>query len=314
MKKTLRKIDYAAQVARSFVGCPYVFAATGQKCTVSLRKNRAEARPAYADAIYKNCPVLSGKKADCSGCKYNGKRAFDCRGLTYIACKEAGLKISSVGATTQYKSDDWIEKGTIDKMPTNTPCCVFKQDKTDKSKMQHTGFNLGDGNTVDCRGHATGTVMKPTDSYPWTHYAIPKGAYDEIGTPTPEPEPATTGNGTRATIRKGSKGEDVKTMQTALLMLGYSLPKYGADGDFGSETLAALKAFQAANGMTVDGICGPATWTKLDALLNADAPAPTPEPEPEKVTFTVTIHGLDAATATYLLECYPGAVATETNG
>jgi len=96
----MRKIDLAAQIARSFVGCPYVFASTGQECTVTLRKNRAAARPAYADAIYKYCPVLSGKQENCSSCKYNGKRAFDCRGLTYIACKEAGLKISSIGASS----------------------------------------------------------------------------------------------------------------------------------------------------------------------------------------------------------------------
>lgn len=310
----MRKIDYAAQIAKNFVGCPYVFAATGQECTVSLRENRAAAKPAYADAIRKYCPVLSGKKSSCSGCKYQGKRAFDCRGLTYIACKEADLKISSIGATSQYNADDWIEKGTIDKMPANTPCCVFRQDPNNKNTMKHTGFNLGDGYTVDCRGHATGTVMKPTSSYSWTHYAIPKGAFDEIDAPAHEPDPVPAASGTRATVKKGSKGDDVKTLQEGLLALGYSLPKYGADGDFGSETLAALQAFQTNYSLTVDGICGPATWTKLDAVLNAEHTAQTPDPEPEKVTFCVTIHGLDAATATYLLECYPGAVATETVG
>ena len=306
----MRKIDYAAQIARKYVGTPYVFAATGQECTPSLRKNRAAAKPAYADAIYKYCPVLSGKKSSCGGCKYHGKRAFDCRGLTYTVCKEAGLSISSIGATTQYNSGSWIEKGPIANMPANTPCCVFHQDKNDKTKMSHTGFSLGDGDVVDCRGHATGTVKKPLSSYPWTHYAIPKGAYDEIGTPTPEPEPtpSTSGSGARATIRKGSKGDDVKTLQEGLLKLGFSLPKYGADGDFGSETLAAVKAFQTANGLTVDGICGPATWNRLDALLNAAEDEP---PVPDNVTFTVTIKGLDAATATYLIECYPGATATE---
>ena len=307
----MRKIDYAAQIANSFVGCPYVFAATGQECTPSLRKNRAAAKPAYADAIYKYCPVLSGSKSSCSGCKYQGKRAFDCRGLTYISCKEAGLKISSIGATSQYNADDWIEKGTIDKMPANTSCCVFRQDQTDKKTMKHTGFNLGDGYTVDCRGHATGTVKKLTSSYPWTHYAIPKGAYEEIDAPSPVPD---TNSGTRSTVRKGIKGDDVKTLQEGLLALGYPLPKYGADGDFGSETLAALKTFQTNCGLTVDGVCGPATWTKLDALLNAEQAAPVPDPEPDLITFSVTIHGLDAATATYLLDCYPGAVATETRG
>lgn len=308
----MRKIDYAAQIARKYVGCPYVYASTGQTCTPSLRKNRAEARPAYADAIYKYCPVLSGKKGSCDGCKYQGKRAFDCRGLTYIVCKEAGLSISSIGATTQYKSDTWIEKGSIAAMPKDTPCCVFHEDKNDKSKMSHTGFYLGDGDVIDCRGHATGTVKKPLSSYPWTHYAIPKGAYDNIDAPTPEPEPtpSTSGSGTRATIHKGSKGDDVKTLQEGLLKLGFSLPKYGADGDFGNETLAAVKAFQTANSLTVDGVCGPATWNRLDALLNAAEDEPA---VPAGMTFTVTIKGLDAATATYLLECYPGATATEVN-
>lgn len=301
----LRKIDYAAQIARQYVGCPYVYASTGQKCTPSLRRNRADAKPAYAEAIYKNCPVLSSGRSSCDGCKYKDKRAFDCRGLTYIVCKEAGMSISSIGATSQYKANDWIEKGTIDKMPANTPCCVFKQDKNDKNVMQHTGFCLGDGNTVDCRGHATGTVLKPTNSYPWTHYAIPKGAFDDIDAPAPAP---TTGNGTRATVRKGSKGDDVTALQTALLSLGYPLPKYGADGDFGSETLAALKTFQENHGLTVDGVCGPATWAKLDALVNDDAPD---KPDPDQVRYTVTIRGVDAATATYLLESYPGATAVE---
>lgn len=308
----MRRIDYAAQVARGFVGCPYVFASTGQTCTPSLRKNRASAKPTYADAIYKYCPVLSGKKSSCAGCKYEGKRAFDCRGLTYIACKEAGLKISSIGATSQYNADDWIEKGLIADMPANTPCLLFKQSSSDPKTMQHTGFNLGDGYTVDCRGHSAGTVLKETSSYKWTHYAIPKGSYDEIDAPEAAPE---SSSGTRATIRKGSEGADVKAMQEALLKLGYTLPKYGADGDFGNETLTAVKAFQAANNLTVDGICGAATWNRIDALLNATESAPeAPLPDTPATTFSVTIHGLDAAAASYLLECYPGAIATESVG
>lgn len=307
--QTLKKIEYAAHVARSFVGCPYVFAATGQICTPSLRRNRAEARPDYAERIYKYCPVLSGSQASCSGCKYEGKQAFDCRGLTYTTCKEAGLKISSVGATTQYNSDDWIEKGPIEYMPKDTPCCVFRQDATNKNVMQHTGFCLGDGYTVDSRGHATGTVINATASYPWTHYAIPKGAFDELDLDPGEETGG--GSGTRATVRKGSKGEDVKALQSGLMLLGYSLPKFGADGIFGIETESALKGFQEENSLVIDGICGPATWTRLDALLNADNPVPDPE---KTVTFTVTIQGLDAAAATYLLECYPGATAVETVG
>ncbi|MGI6725235.1 MAG: peptidoglycan-binding domain-containing protein [Christensenellales bacterium] len=44
------------------------------------------------------------------------------------------------------------------------------------------------------------------------------------------------------------KGERVKTLQETLLRLGFSLPRYGADGVFGGETAAALRAFQLAYG------------------------------------------------------------------
>ena len=68
----------------------------------------------------------------------------------------------------------------------------------------------------------------------------------------------------RMTLRKGSSGSAVKTLQKALMGLGYDLPKYGADGDFGNETLVAVKAFQKKAGLVVDGIVGAKTWAALD--------------------------------------------------
>lgn len=55
--------------------------------------------------------------------------------------------------------------------------------------------------------------------------------------------------------RRNNKN-DVKALQQALMALGYSLPKYGADGKWGSETLKALKKFQKDNGLKADGIVG----------------------------------------------------------
>ena len=52
-------------------------------------------------------------------------------------------------------------------------------------------------------------------------------------------------------------------MQELLLKAGYKLPKYGADGSFGNETLTAVKAFQKDHKLTVDGIVGPKTWAEL---------------------------------------------------
>jgi GH25 family lysozyme M1 (1,4-beta-N-acetylmuramidase) len=44
-------------------------------------------------------------------------------------------------------------------------------------------------------------------------------------------------------IKHGSNGSTVKALQASLIQLGFSLPKYGADGDYGKESAAAVFAF-----------------------------------------------------------------------
>ena len=67
---------------------------------------------------------------------------------------------------------------------------------------------------------------------------------------------------TRPTIKYGSRGSDVTYLQQCLTAKGYGV---GAiDGIFGVKTREAVKAFQAENGLTVDGIVGPKTWAKLN--------------------------------------------------
>ena len=67
---------------------------------------------------------------------------------------------------------------------------------------------------------------------------------------------------TRATVKKGSRGEDVIYLQKQLSILGYSVG--AVDGIFGVKTLEAVKAFQAENGLVADGIVGKKTWEKLE--------------------------------------------------
>lgn len=69
-------------------------------------------------------------------------------------------------------------------------------------------------------------------------------------------------------VSRGSSGSDVAAMQTYLIHLGYHCGDKGADGVFGTDTRAAVKAFQADYGLKVDGICGPKTWRALFAALN----------------------------------------------
>lgn len=62
-------------------------------------------------------------------------------------------------------------------------------------------------------------------------------------------------------LKKGSKGEAVKALQALLNMRGFNCGT--ADGDFGTKTDAALRAFQLKKGLTVDGECGGQSWTAL---------------------------------------------------
>ena len=64
-----------------------------------------------------------------------------------------------------------------------------------------------------------------------------------------------------ATLRVGSSGEEVKTLQTKLKRWGYYTGSI--DGVFGSGTKKAVIAFQKKNGLTPDGIVGPATLNAL---------------------------------------------------
>jgi len=68
------------------------------------------------------------------------------------------------------------------------------------------------------------------------------------------------------------KGTAVRQIQEALAAL-YFYPDKGAknngiDGYYGSNTANAVKRFQMMNGLNADGIYGPKTRAKLNALLN----------------------------------------------
>lgn len=77
-------------------------------------------------------------------------------------------------------------------------------------------------------------------------------------------------------IRKGSRGEDVKRLQT---LLGIT-----ADGIFGSGTEAAVIAFQREHGLTPDGIVGSLTWTALESASKV-------EPKSDVLIIIGTAHG-----------------------
>lgn len=67
-----------------------------------------------------------------------------------------------------------------------------------------------------------------------------------------------------ALSKYGSRGDEVRTIQTKLKRWGYY--NGSVDGIYGTQTLNAVKAFQRKNGLSVDGIAGTKTLNAMGIM------------------------------------------------
>jgi len=146
------------------------------------------------------------------------------------------------------------------------------------TSLSHVGVYVGGGRVIEARDFKHGVQNNAMSARSFTLWGLcPSIEYtaEEIkkagGKVSDNAKP--TGNKTEntnkrevgavPTIRKGDKGLAVKICQRMLLAAGCKLERYGVDGDCGTETVEAIKAFQTTHNLTVDGICGPLTWAAL---------------------------------------------------
>lgn len=234
-----------------------------------------------------------------------GKIATDCNGLIEAyAWEENGVikrnrnDIPDRSASGMYSAARY--KGKIaDGMPEVPGILVWTETKA------HVAVYVGNGYVVEARGFSYGVPKNKMSSRNfkfWGDYAYIDYTSKEFEqmkaaskSTTAVKQPSNS-----STLRKGSKGTAVKEMQNLLMKHGYALPNYGADGDFGNETLAAVKAFQYDKGLEVDGAVGPLTW----AALKTDV---VKEP-----MYTVQIVGLSLAKANEIIAKYGGTKEVET--
>ncbi|CAO1651143.1 peptidoglycan-binding protein [Salinibacterium sp. NYA9b] len=133
------------------------------------------------------------------------------------------------------------------------------------------GRNPGGGHMLHFEMYTRGTTRNKR----WTHgQAAPVGLLDPttyllatLGTTASGPSPAPrsaptppTPGPVRPTLRRGARGSAVRELQTALSAAGFAT---ASDGIFGAGTQARVKAFQAARGLSADGVVGPITWAAL---------------------------------------------------
>lgn len=195
----------------------------------------------------------SQRQASCEyGGKWDGHYVTDCSGFFTWAFKELGGTMYH-GSNTMYRS--WCtSKGKITSATALLPgYAVFTGNE---NTHNHVGLYIGDGWVIEAANARDGVIKSKVSAKKWTYWGALKGVdySDSSESHAPAGSP---------TLRKGDKGEAVAEMQGLLAGLGYDLGKYGIDGDFGSATEKAVRAFQKASGLTVDGVVGKDTWNAL---------------------------------------------------
>ena len=143
-----------------------------------------------------------------------------------------------------------------------------------KDAVKH--FQKTHGLTSDgIAGNQTLTLL-----YSLTSGAAPAPTQAPTVAPTKAPAHQNGGITAYQKLQRGDKNDRVADMQRALTKLGFPLT---ADGNFGSGTYAAVKAFQKRYGLTADGVAGNKTLSLLYSLVNNTSSTPVPTAVPTKV-------------------------------
>ena len=155
------------------------------------------------------------------------------------------------------KGMDW---GTISTLPEIVGLALF----TDG----HVGYYVGNGYAVEWRGFNYGCVKTRVKDRTWKNWA--KLPFIDYGSGSTANIPSVTYTLGSRSLRKGSTGTDVKTLQELLNQLAIVTSSLEVDGDFGPKTEAAVKAFQKKADIKQDGIYGEETHKALMAAIADD--------------------------------------------
>ena len=253
---------------------------------------------------------------------------MDCQGMIEEAVRKAGGSMSYSGSNAMARAVSGLTTLKEAKKAGLRPgmALFIHEDGGDYPKkyhadglgnFSHVGLYAGEDALIDTdkygkprscnvvHSSATmGRVAGSTLQNGWTH----AGYFREIeygdgdsAAPVPSTPPSSQTLGSR-TLKRGDTGSDVQEMQANLMMLGYDLGSYGADGDFGSRTEKAIMAFQRSSALDVDGKFGPKSFSAMKsslASIEKEQLEEQPEQEAppsaaEKKIITVTANSVNA--------------------
>lgn len=243
-------VEYAA----AQLGLPYWYGTYGREGTEALYLAKKKQYPKYYSAS--DFP------------SQYGKRVHDCVGLVkgYLwsdtpKSNPRYTRAQDVSANGMLNSCK--VKGKIATLPEVPGTLVFKSG--------HVGVYIGNGGVIEAKGHAYGVIKSRLSATRWVNWGYcPWIDYGAAQTATTETPASGAWVVTRELLR-GVYGADVWELKTRLFTGGYydkRITKIASKG-FGSDTVKAVKNFQTAKGLTVDGVAGKQTITALGGKYEA---------------------------------------------
>lgn len=274
----------------SMIGMPYWYGTCVYKCSASVLKSKTKQYEDHytADRMARYQDDIAKKKVsmDCVGMIKgffwtNGGQGvrdyIDGKGDFTNKYGSNGCPDKSANGMFDWCKSKKVKWGSINTLPEVPGVLLFKSG--------HVGVYIGNGYAVEAQGFAYGVKKTKVASRSWVNWAyLPDTLLDYSNTnpvePAPQPEPAPTPTTiditnlikavkTNKQILKLKspmmKSTAIKELQKALNFLGYNCGT--ADGIFGSNTKAGVKAFQKAKKLEVDGEFGPLSLAALQAAL-----------------------------------------------
>ena len=239
MEKTARGL---VEYAIAQLGKPYWYGTFGQAASKGLYEQK---KNQYPNQYIWDYDSSTAKVHDCVGLikGYLWCNSPDDNNPAYNSAQDK----SANGMHTACKT-----KGEMETMPEIPGLLVFFD--------KHVGVYIGNGEVVEARSRRHGVYKSKLAERPWTSWGYcPYITYEA-------PEQKNTVTVELPVLKKGDKGEIVRTMQWLLLRNGYDMEGYGADASYGGATRRAVEKFQVENGLAVSGQCDAATWRKLLGL------------------------------------------------
>lgn len=231
MEKTAKAL---VTYAKAQLGKPYWYGTFGQSASRELYEQKKRQYPKYYTWEY------TGQT----------EKVHDCAGLIkgYLWSDGSGEPVynpaQDISANSMYAACK--TKGEIATLPEKVGVLVFYPG--------HVGVYIGDGEVIEARGRRYGVCKTKLADRPWKTWGYCPYVTYETGKTVALEIPV---------LKKGAKGETVRSLQRLLNSYGAGLE---LDGSFGSATQRALMAWQADHDLVPDGSCGRRTWSKLLGL------------------------------------------------